>query len=270
MEDENKSNETIIVDDVLCYVQNKMKILDIMDIVYLCESVFGPVKIADAKQRLFELCHQENDKTERITRIGLYKSVSNLRDIYDLLHEKGECVPVFVARDLNTLPPVTIGSLDVSLLLTENKTLRAEVDIMKKTMELQTQSHKEMLEMMKTLTARVARLDGSADVTGLNVGIGSTGSQRGPNTQPKSDAGLDHSAPPLEHPNMSAAKRSFASLFAMNNSRDNGYVVDNDGFMIVGPNGKPIRKLQSVNNPMHVQNVKKTKKVKLELPLGII
>ena len=195
------------------------------------------------------------------------------KDIYDLLEEKGESAPVFVARDLNTLPPVKIGSIDVSVLLTENNTLRAEVSVMKKAMEEQTQAHKDMFEMMKTLAARVDKLDGSGELSALNVGIGSPESQREPNTQPKSNVGpigLNHDAPPFKNPNMSAAKRTFASLLATNNSHGNGFVMDNDGFMMVGPNGKPIRNVQPVFNPMHVQNMKKTKKVHLELLLETI
>ena len=260
---EDKSKETIIIDDVLCYIQNKMKILGLDPIISLCEPVFGPEKIENAKQNLFELCYEENDKTERKTRIGQHKNASNIRDIYNLLHEKGESAPVFVARDLNTLPPVTINSLDISVLLTENKTLRAEVAVMKKTMEEQTQVHKDMFEMMKTLAARVDKLDGSAELSAPNVGIGSPESQREHHTQPKPNVGpigLNHNAPPFEIPNMSAPKRTFASLLATNNSHGNGFVMDNDGFMMVGPNGKPIRNVHPVFNPMHVQNVKKTKK----------
>ena len=75
----DKSSENIIVDDVLCYTQNKMKILGLEPIIILCEPVFGPEKIENAKQTLFELCHEENDKTERKTRIGQHKNAKNKR-----------------------------------------------------------------------------------------------------------------------------------------------------------------------------------------------
>ena len=121
MGDENEKNENIIFDEVLCYIQNKIKILEVDPIVLLCEPVFDADKLEKAKERLFSLCHEENDKAERKTRIGPHKNEKNIRDIYQLLHEKGDSAPVFVARDLNSLPPVTINCLDVSLLLTENK-----------------------------------------------------------------------------------------------------------------------------------------------------
>ena len=125
MGSDDEDSKGIIIDEVLCYIQNKMKILSVDNIVILCEPVFDAEQVESAKEILFDLCHQENDKTERKTRIGQHKNERNIRDICNLFEEKGNDAPVFVAQDLNNLPPVTINCLDVSLLLSENKRLQA-------------------------------------------------------------------------------------------------------------------------------------------------
>ena len=67
--------------------------------------------------------------------------------------------------------------------------MKNETSKEKKTMEEQTQVHKDMFEMMKTLAARVDKLDGSAELSAPNVGIGSPESQPEHHTQPKPNVG---------------------------------------------------------------------------------
>ena len=129
---------------MLCYVQNKIKILPIDAVVQLCETTFKPEQVEKSKERLFDACYDEYDKTEKKTHIGQHKNERNLRDIYSLLEEKGDSAPTYVAKDLNILPPVTIKSLDVSLLLHNNTLLQTEVGIMKKAMELQKQTSQDI------------------------------------------------------------------------------------------------------------------------------
>ena len=155
----DEEGKNILIDEVLCYIQNKMKILGVDSIVQLCEPVFDVEQVEKAKDRLFELCFEENDKTERKTRIGQHKNERNIRDICNLFEEKGNDAPVFVAQNLNNLPPVTINCLDVSLLLSENKRLQAEVKILKEAMNVQKETSSDMFDMMKDIYARLDMLE---------------------------------------------------------------------------------------------------------------
>ena len=95
----------IIINEVLCYVQNKIDILHVDLIVQLCEENFDKTSIEKAKELLFNLCHSESDRTVMKSRTGEHKSDRNLRDIYNLLQEKGKNAPIFCAKNLNILPP---------------------------------------------------------------------------------------------------------------------------------------------------------------------
>ena len=169
MSDPDDENGNLVIDEVLCYVQNKMKIIDVDVIVQLCETAWKPDVIEKAKERLFDLCFEENDKTERKTRIGQHKSERNICDIYSLLEEKCENAPIFVARNLNILPPVTIKSLDVSLLLHNNKVLQAEVNAMKRAMELQKQTSEDIFDMVKAMDMRLKHVEKGGVPTGLPI-----------------------------------------------------------------------------------------------------
>ena len=46
-------------------------------------------------------------------------------------------------------------------------------------------------------------------------------------------------------------------MAALNNPRSNGYVVDEDGYTLCGPNGNPLCHARPVITLPHVQNVKK-------------
>ena len=65
----------------------------------LCEENFDKATIEKSKEMLFDLCHNEGDKTVRRGRTGEHKSDRNLLDIYNLLQEKGDNAPVFLCQE---------------------------------------------------------------------------------------------------------------------------------------------------------------------------
>ena len=67
-----------VIDELLCFVQSKIDILDAELIVKLCEDTFSNEQIDSSKEILFDLCHNESDKTERKGRKGEHKSDRNL------------------------------------------------------------------------------------------------------------------------------------------------------------------------------------------------
>ena len=119
MADGDEEGKDLVLNELLCFVQSKIDLFDVDLIVKLCEENphFDSEVIEKAKDTLFKLCHNESDKTEWKGRKGEHKGDRNLRDIYNLLQEKGSSAPKFVAKDLNILPPVTFKTIDVSVLL---------------------------------------------------------------------------------------------------------------------------------------------------------
>ena len=76
---------------------------------------------------------------------------------------------MFVAQDVNRLPPVTIKHLDMSIVLSENKALRAEVKVMKEAMELQKKSNDDLIQMMKMLSTRMDELEGRSNIPNVSI-----------------------------------------------------------------------------------------------------
>ena len=255
----DEDGKNILIDEVLCYIQNKMKILGVDSIVQLCEPVFDAEQVEKAKDRLFELCFEENDKTERKTRIGQHKNERNIRDIYNLFEEKGDDAPVFVARDLNNLPPVTVSCIDVSHLLSENKRLQAEVRIMKEAMEVQQQTSTDLFKMMKFICRKL----GPIESLGSSEPADSPSTYERQTPEASQDASIpfrnedeqelsDTTSPNLDH----NARASYAGMARKH--RGNNYAIDEEGFIIVGKDGRPLR-TKPVNSFPQQQSVKKPK-----------
>ena len=112
---DNEDHE-VIVDELLCFLSNKIDVLPPQTIADLCATSFEDIEIDNSKKRLFELCADENSSRFR-RRQGPNKSAVNIADMLRLMQEKGSDEPVFVARDLSRLPPITFDSVDVSSLL---------------------------------------------------------------------------------------------------------------------------------------------------------
>lgn len=107
------SNCNIVISEVLAYVQNKLDVMDEQSLTQICESAFSDKEIEVAKSLLFESL-SKRPKTRR--RRG--KTLRNIEDIICMFKESDpEQVPIFVAKDLEKLPPISFDHIDVTALL---------------------------------------------------------------------------------------------------------------------------------------------------------
>ena len=235
MADKDTGGTAPVIDELLCFVQSKIGLLDVDLIVKLCEENFDIKIIEKSKEILFDLCHSEHDKTERKGRIGEHKSDRNLRDIYNLLQEKGASAPPFCARDLNILPPVTFKSVDVSILLHTIRQLQTEVKILKDASEVQRQTTQDLYDTTKSLDARVREVESP--------------NSQGVITVPDNDADNTQGTKTLLNPQAvhftagQQPKPTYAHMAQFNSAKtpNNSFIVDSDGYIVVGPNGKPVK-----------------------------
>ena len=135
MSEKDESPPGPIINELLCFIVNKISILDNESIVKLCSEKYSEKDIEDAKELLFSMVHKDGDLTtfvkRRAGKVSESKSVKNLHDIYQLLQEKGaEDLPQFVALNLGNLPPITFNNIDVTVLLHEIENVKAKVDFM--------------------------------------------------------------------------------------------------------------------------------------------
>lgn len=125
-------NCNLVVNELLTFVQNKNDTMDSESLVRICASAFSTDDIEKAKSLLFNSITSEirNIKRKKNSKEG--KSNKDLYDIIDLFKQTDpEKIPIFVACDLNKLPPITFDHVDVSRLLKHIVLLKQEVENIK-------------------------------------------------------------------------------------------------------------------------------------------
>ena len=149
------NKDGVVIDEMLCFVVNKLDILPPASIVDLCLSTYSDTEIEASKRVLFDLCADENSTRYR-RRQGPQKNTNNVEDVIRLLQEKGMSVPVFVVRDLSRLPPITFDSIDVSTLLHNIRRTQLEVDQLKLCLGSQRDATDGLTAAVSTVDTRLA------------------------------------------------------------------------------------------------------------------
>ncbi|XP_063634948.1 uncharacterized protein LOC134805608 [Cydia splendana] len=119
----------IVINEMLCYIQNKLSVMGEESIVRLCTSAFTSDEIQTSKSLLFESLPTNKRK---IQRKGDGKGQRDINDIVQLMKTTDpDMIPIFVARELEKLPPVTFDHLDCTKLLKDLVRLQADIDTVK-------------------------------------------------------------------------------------------------------------------------------------------
>ena len=139
-------------------MQNKIDVLPPQTIADLCVTTFDDTAIEKSKKRLFDLCADETTSRFR-RRQGPKKSAVNIDDMIRLLQEKGTDVPVFVARDLSRLPPITFDSVDVSSLLPSIRRAQLEIDQLKACVGGQRDATVDLTDVVKAVDRRLSAVE---------------------------------------------------------------------------------------------------------------
>lgn len=122
---------SIVIDEMLSYIQNKISIIDEESLVRICVSAFTSEEIKNSKSLLFSAVPAERRQIQR-KRKG--KESRDMEDIISLFKSTDpEILPVFVARQLEKLPPITFDHLDCTKLLKDLTRMSAEIENFKTT-----------------------------------------------------------------------------------------------------------------------------------------
>ena len=143
---------------ILCFLSNEIDVLPPQTIADLCATSFDDTEIENSKKRLFDLCANENSSRFR-RRQGPKKSAVNIDDMTRLLQEEGTNVPVFVARDLSRLPPITFDSVDVSSLLHSIRRAQLEIDQLKACVGGQRDATVDLTDVVKAVDRRLSAVE---------------------------------------------------------------------------------------------------------------
>ncbi|CAB3227968.1 unnamed protein product [Arctia plantaginis] len=153
----------IVIDELLAYIQNKISVSDEETIVKICASTFTSEQIEKSNKLLLESLPAELRKSNRK---GKGKENRILTDIISIL--KGtdiELLPVFVARELEKLPPLTVDHLDVSKLLKVLALVQAEVRLIKESYVTRSQIEDFKNECHRNITSSSSSVPGA----GINL-----------------------------------------------------------------------------------------------------
>lgn len=123
------ANCNIVINELLAFVKNKIDVIDEVALSQICTSAFSSEEILCAKKLLFDSIPTSHRMKIR-KRDG--KSARDMEDIVTLFKEtKPEYVPIFVARDLQKLPPITFDHVDVTRLLKDQLRMQHDIKMIK-------------------------------------------------------------------------------------------------------------------------------------------
>lgn len=131
------NNCNIIIDEMLAYIQNKISVIDEDTLVRICTTSFTSEQIVISKELLFSSVCADNAKIKRKNK---GKEKRDLVDIVNVFKSmEPDLFPIFVARDLERLPPILFDHLDCTKLLKDLLQLQNELKDIKSTYVTQNQ-----------------------------------------------------------------------------------------------------------------------------------
>ena len=134
-------NKGPVTNELLCYVSCKIRICTFDVIVKMYTDFYDTDVIAAAKDDLMEcVTLLEADKRSGRRRANL-KEV-HMKDIVSILLEiKPEDVPLFLASDLNNVPPMSLNNFDMSRIITDMEVLKSQMKIIQEAQQTDLRAH---------------------------------------------------------------------------------------------------------------------------------
>lgn len=118
----------VVINELLAFISNKIDTLPETGISQICLSAYSCTEIENARTIAFKLLAP----TKKIMRRKEGSEQKNVQEIIKLIKEfEPDCLPVFVAKDLNKLPAVSFDHIDVTTFLKEMALLKKDVACIK-------------------------------------------------------------------------------------------------------------------------------------------
>ena len=154
----------LLVDELLCFVQNKISLIDHDAVVKLCTDFYSEEAIVASKKTLVDLKVYKGQE-RIIQRKGPKKNETNVSDIIEILNSAGEDVPKFVAYNLNNLPPLSMSSIDISTLMKKMDKTIQDVKGLTSTCQGQDEVNSEVISLCVNLGKRLDTLEKKSSIS---------------------------------------------------------------------------------------------------------
>ena len=218
------SSKQLIVNELLAFLVHAIDYMDEVSILQLCRTNFKEDDISSGKRLLFESLGKLDQMPSR-RRDGTDKSI---QDIIDMLKKTDpDDIPDFVAKELSKLPPVTFDHVDVTRLLKDITTLKAEMTRMQSRLEVSDEIIAELRAQVLQNAGSVIRSPEASKVNtrqrSQNASVGSLESVNTNASPLTSSADQASCAPPavvccpamdMVHVGLSTPKRAYAAIVA--------------------------------------------------------
>ena len=110
---------------LLCYLVNKIDLINQELLVKITSEFYTDAEIRSAKDLLFE---SVTTSVRNIKRTGAEKRAQNILDMLGILHKaKPEDIPLFGVFDLSRIPPLDLNYIDVTTISQDIKKIRSEM-----------------------------------------------------------------------------------------------------------------------------------------------
>lgn len=124
-------NCNVVIDELLTFIMNKVDVMDQESLVRICVSSFDVEEVEKSKKLLFDSISTDIKNIKRKKKND-GKIQRDLEDILTVIKSTDpEKIPVFVAKELHRLPPVTFDHVDVTSLLKDISLLKSQLDHIK-------------------------------------------------------------------------------------------------------------------------------------------
>ena len=134
-----------LINEVLCFMKNKMNILPFDILSKLCCDFYSEAEIVKAKELLYATAFLHIDECDRprmIGRRGASKATSDVEDMLkELLALSPANIPVYVAADLSKIPPVGPNNFNFSSIMNDVQTLKEQMCLLKKAVDVNLAAH---------------------------------------------------------------------------------------------------------------------------------
>lgn len=131
----------VVIDEMLAFIANKIDVMDQDSLMRICVSSFDVAEVEKSKNLLFDAITTDIRKIKRRNK-SEGKIQRDLEDIITVLKSLDpDLIPVFVAKELHKLPPLTFDHCDVSALLKDIVLLKSQIVDIKNTYVTTDQLH---------------------------------------------------------------------------------------------------------------------------------
>ena len=220
---------TLVVDEVLCFINNKLSLMGVTSIITLCENFYDDITVERAKMTLQKYC--KNDSLEWKRRKGTTdKTTNNLKDIIKGI-QCGDIGDVeFVAKDLSKLPPISFNDLDAGAILQKMTKMGEEIKTLNKAVSKQGEITSSLIQLQQEKVPDITHGNGSETDVGRSTPLYSE--------KLKSQASAKH---PLQSPKNDNSHELVQPTSAIiNRRRESSIPYRNNGPEVMWPPTNPV------------------------------